>query len=161
MKPIDCIFTIEEVEKLCQLYLDCQMSILEETELEYVLMHFDFCTPLIDETKKLMMVSHSVKFDKKQRKRSTFLGWSMSAAACLAMILGTIAFYRQSAKNNLNGFSDDFCIVYVSGKRASHDDAQKIAEADVAKMQQFMLIINEKQNQEETKVEHFMNQINQ
>ena len=104
MKPIDCIFTIEEVEKLCQLYLDCQMSILEETELEYVLMHFDFCTPLIDETKKLMMVSHSVKFDKKQRKRSTFLGWSMSAAACLAMILGTIAFYRQSAKNNLNGF---------------------------------------------------------
>ena len=34
MKHPDNQFTIEEVERLCQLYQDCQLSILEETELE-------------------------------------------------------------------------------------------------------------------------------
>ena len=30
--------TLEEAEQLCRLYMDCQLSVLEETELEYVLM---------------------------------------------------------------------------------------------------------------------------
>jgi hypothetical protein len=29
--------SIEEAERLCQLYMDCQLSVLEETELEFVL----------------------------------------------------------------------------------------------------------------------------
>ncbi len=42
MKHPDNQFTIKEVEKLCQLYQECQLSVLEETELEYVLMQSDY-----------------------------------------------------------------------------------------------------------------------
>ncbi len=56
MKHPENQFTIEEVEKLCQLYMDCQLSVLEETELEYVLMQSDFDSPLINETKEIMAV---------------------------------------------------------------------------------------------------------
>ena len=38
MKQYTRHITVEEAEQLCRLYIDCQLSVLEETELEYVLM---------------------------------------------------------------------------------------------------------------------------
>ena len=160
MKHYDNQFTIEEIERLCQLYLDCQLSVLEETELEYVLMQCDFKSPIIYETKELMTISHSVKFAETKKTRSSFLAWSMSAAACMAIALGTFTLLHHF--NNTNkSLNNDYCIVYISGKRADNEEAHKIAEADVAKMQQFMQTVNEQRAQEEAKVEQFMNYLNQ
>ena len=159
MKHSDEQFTIEEVERLCQLYFDCQLSVREEMELEYVLLCSTFKSPIINETKNVMEVSQIIKFAKARRTNISNWVWALRAAACVAIILGTITIY--SHFNSNRSTDNNYCIVYVSGKKASDEDAHKIAEADVAKMQQFMHIVNEKKIQEEAKVEQFMNHINQ
>ena len=156
MKQPDNQFTTQEVNKLCRLYMDCQLSVLEETELEYVLMQSDFDSPLINETKELMAVSRSFKLETTKPHKSIWT-WALRVAACAAIALGAFALFQHI---NINKY-DSNCIVYDAGKRASVDEAHKIAEADVAKMHQFMQVINEQQTQEETKVEQFMNHINQ
>ena len=155
MKHPENQFTIEEVEKLCQLYQECQLSVLEETELEYVLMQTDFDSPLINDTKELMAVSRLCK-PKAAKPRKSIWTWTFRAAACAAILLSSFAVYHKLWLNNKNGD----CIVYVAGEKVSCEEAHKIAEADVAKMQLFMQIVNEQQTQEETKVEQFMNHIN-
>ena len=54
MKQTTEQFTIEEAERLCQLYTDCQLSVLEETELEFVLSQAELDSPMIQDTRKLM-----------------------------------------------------------------------------------------------------------
>ena len=156
MKHPENQFTTEEIEKLCQLYMDCQLSVLEETELEYVLMQSDFDSPLINETKELMAVSRSFKLETTKPHKSIWT-WALRVAACAAIALGAFALFQHI---NIDR-DDDYCIVYVAGKRASAKEAHIIAEADVAKMQKFMQVVNEQQTQEEAKVEQFMNHINQ
>ena len=156
MKHPENQFTIEEVEKLCQLYMDCQLSVLKEIELEYVLMQSDFDSPLINETKEIMAVSRSFKF-KATKLHKSIWSWPLRVAACAAIVLGIFALFQHI---NINR-DDSNCIVYVAGKRTSAKEAHIIAEADVAKMQLFMQVVNEQQAQEEAKVEQFMNHINQ
>ena len=156
MKHPDNQFTIEEVEKLCQLYQECQLSVLEETELEYVLMQTDFDSPLINETKELMAVSRLCK-PTAAKPRKNIGTWAFRAAACAAIVLSSFAVWHKIWLKPKNGD----CIVYVAGERVNSKEAQKIAEADVAKMQKFMQVVNERQAQEEAKVEQFMNYINQ
>ena len=157
MKHPDNYFTIEEVERLCQLYQDCQLSVLEETELEYVLLHIGENSPLIEETKALMAVSRSIQIADSKKPRQPVWLRAMRVAACVAMMLGFIAVFRHSGLHA----EKDCCLVYVAGERASDKVAHDIAEADVAKMQQFMLVVNEQKASEQAKVEQFMNHINQ
>lgn len=157
MKQTDDKFTIEEVERLCQLYQDCQLTMLEETELEYVLMHCDVDTPVIEETKKLMTVSRSIKLEETRKPYKMVWSWTMRVAASVAILLGTIAVFHQISLKAMN----EDCIVYVAGERASAAVAHQIAEADVAKMQRFMQMVSEQKATEEAKVEQFMNHINQ
>ncbi len=37
MKTDEMNLTVEELEELCRLYMDCKLSVMEEKELEYVL----------------------------------------------------------------------------------------------------------------------------
>lgn len=156
MQPIDNIFTIDEIEKLCQLYLDCKMTVLEESELGYVLLQSNCDSLLINETKELMAVSMSLKL-KPEKQSKAILTWAMRAAACVTIMLGIFAVFHHINVNPEN----DNCIVYVAGKKASSEEAQRIAEEDVAKIERFMHTVKEQQAKEEIKVEQFMNHINQ
>lgn len=155
MKHSDNQFTIEEVERLCQLYQDCQLSILEETELEYVLTHNDFDSQLIKDTKELMTVSRLLK-PKTVRPQKSVWSWAFRAAASVAIALSAFTIYNNIKFNHQN----DNCIVYVAGEKVSSEKAHNLAEADVLKMQEFIQTVNELNAQEESKVEKFMNQIN-
>ena len=84
--------TIEEAEQLCRLYMDCQLSVLEETELEYVLMRSELDSPLLHETRALMGISRSVYLQAK--KKSLFVTWGWRAAACVAILIGCVALLR-------------------------------------------------------------------
>ena len=84
--------TMEEAEQLCRLYMDCQLSVLEETELEYVLMLSELDSPLLRETRALMGISRSVYLQAK--KKSLFVTWGWRAAACVAILIGCVALLR-------------------------------------------------------------------
>lgn len=49
--------TIQEIEQLCQAYIDCQLSRLQEKELELVLLCSDLTSPIIAEIRTLMGLS--------------------------------------------------------------------------------------------------------
>lgn len=161
MKPTAYKFNIKEVERLCQLYLNCQLSVFEETELEYVLVSCDFHSPIISETKDVMAVSRLLNFAEPPKKMLGNWKWALQAAACVAILLGTFSIFHHFNKIDIKSTDNDDCIVYVYGKRASAEEAYKIAENDVAKIQQFMQTVNKKNAQEREKVEQFMNHINQ
>ena len=156
MKDVNNQFTLLEIEHLSQLYHDCQLTLLEESELEYVLMQCNYDSPLVNQTKEFMAISRSLKLNTSKPQKNA---WSrlLRVAACVAIVSGTFVIFQYINLNRDN----DKCIVYVSGERVSSDIAHQIAEADVAKMQQFMQTINEQQAHEEAKVEQFMNHINQ
>ncbi|MBP5507618.1 MAG: hypothetical protein J6Y23_07225 [Prevotella sp.] len=84
--------TVEEAEQLCRLYMDCQLSVLEETELEYVLMQSELDSPLLSETRALMGISRSVNLQAK--KKRLFVAWGWRAAACVAVLIGCVALLR-------------------------------------------------------------------
>ena len=84
--------TMEEAEQLCRLYMDCQLSVLEETELEYVLMQSELDSPLLHETRALMGISRSVNLQAK--KKRLFVTWGWRAAACVAILIGCVALLR-------------------------------------------------------------------
>ena len=54
MKHKDIELTVGELETLCNLYIECKLSVLEETELYYVLLKTDKDSDLINETRAIM-----------------------------------------------------------------------------------------------------------
>ena len=72
--------------------MDCQLSVLEETELEYVLMRSELDSPLLHETRALMGISRSVYLQAK--KKSLFVAWGWRSAACVAILIGCVALLR-------------------------------------------------------------------
>ena len=87
---------------------------------------------------------------KHELTRRAFLRLTGKAAACATLIVGgAMLFYSKTATTN-------DCIVYVAGQRASGNEAQAIAEADVARMEQFMLTVAQQNTAEQEKVNQFM-----
>ena len=152
MKQNARYITIEEAEQLCRLYMDCQLSVLEETELEYVLMQSEMESPLINETRTMMGISRSVNLQ--TSKKHLFLTWAWRVAACVAILIGSVALLQ----NHITSEAD--CIAYVEGKEVCGERAKVIAEADVARMEQFMQTVEKKRATEQAKVEQFMNHKN-
>ena len=149
MKQYTRHITVEEAEQLCRLYIDCQLSVLEETELEYVLMQSGLDSPLISETRTMMGISRSVNFQ--MPKKHLFLTWGWHVAACVAILIGSIALLQNHITNETD------CIAYVEGTEISGEKAKVIAEADVARMEQFMRTVETQRATEQAKVEQFMN----
>ena len=87
---------------------------------------------------------------KRRQANNTWWRWSAAAAACLAVVLGTTLLFNNKITDN----SD--CIVYVAGQKTSGDEAQAIAEADVAKMERFMQTVAQQNASEQEKVNQFM-----
>lgn len=80
--------------------------------------------------------------------------WRAAAAACVAMIVGVEMLFNSRSAITPAGNSD--CIVYVAGQKAGGNEAQAIAEADVARMEQFMQTVAQQNAAEQEKVNQFM-----
>lgn len=137
--------TVEEAEKLCRLYMDCQLSVLEETELEYVLMQSELDSPLINETRVLMGISRSVNLRAKEKR--LFVTWGWRAVACVAIIIGCAALLM-----NHNTSKTD-TIAYKEITEISVDSTKNIAKTEAAKMEP-----QESKTKAEEKVESEMTQ---
>ena len=77
------------------------------------------------------------------------------AAACVALITGAIMLFNGNRFTAASSGNGD-CMVYVGGQKASDDEAQAIAEADVAKMERFLLTVERLNAVDQETVEQFM-----
>ncbi|MBR6980597.1 MAG: hypothetical protein IKH88_12300 [Prevotella sp.] len=117
--------TMEEAEQLCRLYMDCQLSVLEETELEYVLMQSELDSSLLSETRALMGISRSVNLQTK--KKRLFVTWGWRAAACAAILIGCAALLR----NHVTTETD--AIANKEGVVLSVENTKGIAQSEATK----------------------------
>ena len=117
--------TLEEAGQLCRLYMDCRLSVLEETELEYVLMQSELDSPLLRETKALMGISRSVNLQAK--KKRLFVTWGWRVAACVAILIGCVALLM----NHVTTETD--AIANKEGVELSVNTTKEIAQSEATK----------------------------
>lgn len=137
MKEHDVKLTLQETEQLCRLYMDCQLTVLEETELQYVLGKMPYSSPCIDEVRMLMGLSLPSKIIQTPKKPFKFFRskTAISIAACFA-VLFTIEIFLQirQPENSVSSLSnrDDhvYIAAYSHGQRLNGDKA--VAATDIA-----------------------------
>lgn len=132
--------TIDELDKLCHLYMDCKLSVLEEKELEYVLTHTELTSPAIEEVRSLMNVQ-SLPQSPKQSAIKRAWNWRYIAgiAASVAVVLSVAvyAFFPEGA--NLTGSeAGGYVAAYSHGKQLKGKDAMVATHLAMAKADSLM-----------------------
>lgn len=159
MKPEELNLTIDELDKLCHLYMDCKLSVLEEKELEYVISQTELTSPSIDEVRSLMniqLLPHSSKLPIK--KQSWNWRYISGIAASLAILFG-IGFTVLKTGNSDSSVPDN-CIAYVNGQEIHGDVAMARIEYETRKAEDFISRMAELEEEEQSKIEFFMNHQN-
>lgn len=157
MKQSTNHLTAQETERLCREYIDCQLSMLEEAELEYVLRMTDFESPIINDVKTIMGISKAVRFPvstNQPQRHKTKIRRLAAAASIAVLLVGGVAVMKKSLHNDSTE-----CIAYSAGRQVSTEKARQIAEADVQRMAQFIKTVASQRADEEAKVEKFIKTI--
>ena len=160
MKEQDDKLTLQETERLCQMYLDCTLSVFEETELQYVLTMVDHHSPLIDDVRGMM----GIKLNNAQKGspgignvgkrwfhgRTLYLG----IAASIAILLGVgISLFHDSYIGD--GTGHGLYIAYADGHRLSDEAARSQVEADIKTADDFIKEMAELEEREKRMIENF------
>lgn len=119
----------QEIEKLCLAYMDCQLSLLQEKELELVLMDSDLTSPIIAETRALMALSSQmaqsyVASTGKPKITQRFFQWA-SVAVSVALVAFCSTFYITTTLTREN---PEEIHAFVDGKYLAGSDAFAIVK---------------------------------
>lgn len=154
----DDILTQKEVELLCSQYLDCRLSVLEETELEYLLSKVDYSSPVIDDARLLMGLATASAANVsappqpahagKRRRRMRYI---IECAATIALLFG-VGFSLSHPRQ-----SETVYIAYCDGHKANGSQAKMQVEADMKRAEEIMAHVEMLQAQEQEKLNQFMN----
>lgn len=161
MKQQDNKLTLHETEELCRLYMECKLSVLEETELQYVLTRIDYHSPLIDEVRRVMDIDAYIArnaFIKGDRHSKRFHKWliPLSIAASIAVFfsIGLIFFQKSSTIQNTD---QSYYIAYVNGYRLSGEAARLQVEAEKKSADDFIKEMSELEAQQKQMIDNFFN----
>lgn len=162
MKEHDVKLTLQETEQLCRLYMDCRLTVLEETELQYVLGKMPYSSPCIDEVRMLMGVS--VPMNVKESPKRKFGWFSRKAAIGIAasvtiLFVGGLTLFNNPAVNDKD--SSGVYIAYANGQEISHELSVQQVKSDMDQADEFLKHIAKLEAQEQEQVENFINQIEQ
>lgn len=135
MKTDELNLNIDELDKLCCLYMDCQLSVLEEKELEYILSLSSLTSPSIEEVRSLMMIPvpdthHST------RSKANFRIWKyITGIAASLMLFFSVGYYFFSSRSS--GLQDSDSTVYIAaysqGERLNDKEAVSSTTTAMAK----------------------------
>ncbi len=160
MKEQDYKLTLQETERLCRLYMDCKLSVLEETELRYFLTQVDYHSPLIDEVRQLMDIDnyisdkHFVKtgFGRNLRFRKWVVYMSIAASVAILISIG-ISLWHDSSHSSVE--SQSYYIAYVNGHRLSDEAAKSQIEAEKVFADDFIKEMSELEAREIETIDNF------
>ena len=150
--------TYQEIEQLCQAYMDCQLSRLQEKELELVLLCSDLNSPIIAEVRALMGLSTLMAITNPETKvikkaKPRVLKYS-GIAACIAIILLCTGYlFRVTRSTEING--DVY--VCVDGKVLTGQTAQIVARDTELETMNIYRSIIESTEHEQRVSEQYMN----
>lgn len=152
--------TVEEIEQLCQLYMDCQLTVFEETELEYVLSRLPYSTQCIEDTRALMQISISTNNKSssanisKKSLYNTIIGIAASIAIFLAV--GIMLIGKNTVSEPTEG---PLYIAYANGHQLNPEQSIQMVKSDLQRAEAFLNHIAELEAQEQIKMNEFLTQI--
>ncbi len=159
MNEQDNKLTLRETEQLCEFFMECKLSVLQENELRYFLTQVDYHSPLIDDTRRLMGIELSV-FDKpypdtqrSSKSRSWFKKVSyFSIAASIAIIVCLAVGFLLTSSNHPS--SAEY-IAYVDGHQLSKDAAKAQVEEDIIFADNFLNEMSVQEEFEKAMIDNF------
>ena len=160
MKDNNHILTLQETEQLCRLYLDCSLSVQEETELQYVLGLLPYSSPLIDDVRSMMDIqtllpkmksSAGEKRHLKIWKRPLFI--SIAASIALIIGIGIPAIHHSSISDSAD---TPIYIAYSDGHRMNEEQSIIQVQADMRRAEEFMRQVDALETREQEKLENFI-----
>jgi len=126
--------SIEEIEELIECYFDCSLSDDDEVALRKVIAATRYDSPAIRDAKAVMgyaIVSQKTAKKPQHRHRRIWLRATASAAAAVALIIGTHSFINSSGEDDHNE-----CVAYVNGQRIDNKEAiMQMMKFDLLTMQ--------------------------
>ncbi|MDE6380412.1 MAG: hypothetical protein K2L11_08065 [Muribaculaceae bacterium] len=150
--------SMEETEQLCSLYMECRLSKLEETELEYILGFLPYSSPIIEEARALMSISLSSSMEVKDaspkkretRRKQMVKRITISAASFLLLMSIGIATYQHFRQQ-----SEIYCQVFAYGKEVGRDKAMAMAEEEMKRIDRFFEIMSDAESEQQQKTDSF------
>lgn len=140
MKAEETNLTINELDELCKLYMECGLSVSEEKELEYVLSRIDVTSPAIDQVRALMNIQLlPLSPEPTVTARSRNWRYLCGIAASMAVIISLAVFALRPSGSTL--VSDDgnvYIAAYSHGKRLSGSKAEAATDRAMAKADSLM-----------------------
>lgn len=162
MKEQDNKLTLKETEQLCRLYLDCSLSVFEESELRYFLTQVDYHSPLIDEVRLIMKIDTYITdkgFSKSGSRGSLLLrrlSGYLSIAASVALVIGIgVYFWKPSSQDSVASHS--YYIAYVNGHRINDTEARIQIEAGIKSADDFIKEMSERESISKKMIDNFFN----
>ena len=161
MKEHDVKLTLQETEQLCRLYMDCQLTVLEETELQYVLGKMPYSSPCIDEVKMLMGISIPVDSQKSTNRRFGWLKRSVTvgiaASVTILFAVGIALFNNSTVNDNSSGIY----IAYANGQKVDKELSVQQVKSDMELADKFLRHVAKLEIREQEQVENFISHIEQ
>ena len=170
MKDNDNILTLQETEDLCRLYLECQLSVLEEKELRYILTKVNYTSPVIEEAKQSMIAEGLLSMNRKVKKKIhlTWLRRTAGIAASLIIIFTVSIFIMDKGDNiqlahqpkesqvSSRSNDSDLVIAYEGGRKLNPEESEKAVNESLKKAEALMAMAQTKEREDELKQEFFM-----
>lgn len=148
--------TLQEAEQLCRLYMECRLSVLEETELCYVLQKLPYTSPCIDDARLLMGISLAapavVKAVSRRRPRRRLL-WAAAAAACVAVMFSAKAFFTPAPAQHR-------CVAYIHGRMYTGERAEAELQKNLAATEAFIQRLEAVIAEQNERIEYILNHKN-
>lgn len=142
MKHDPLNLTIEELDILCQLYMECKLTALEEKELEYALTRTDLSSPAIDEVRSLTGI-RLLPRPETPAVRRRHRAWSHIAgmAAGLAVVVTLAIYLFRPSATDLSGQNHSVYIAaYSHGKPLSDTEAITATGSAMARADSLMRV---------------------
>lgn len=162
MRTRDDKLIFQETEELCRLYMDCSLSVAEETELLYVLTKIEYHSPLIDDVRNLMGVELSISekpfIKAESSSKKNFRKWKVytNVAASISLLF-CIGLYFFNIGSSENKSSQPYYIAYANGQRLSNEAAKIQIEEQRKAADDFIKEMSELEAQERLLIDSFLN----
>ncbi len=162
MKDNDHILTLRETEQLCRMYLDCQLSVLEERELQYILGKVAYRSEVIDEAREAMLAEGLVfkasevsEIPKTERKRPRLrrIALIAGAAAAVAILLGLPVAIGTFTPDS----GESVVIAYEGGRKLGGEASRKMAGESMKHAESLMAMAEAREREAERINDYFMN----
>ena len=133
--------TLDELDQLCQLYMDAQLSVLEEKELESVVLHSSLTSPAIEDVRRILpaQLANRPNPDLKIKKKRYGFIISRVAAAIGVVLISTLCYFSLTTDMvNSNDSDAVYIAAYIHGKQLDKEQAAEATNRAMLKADSLM-----------------------